>query len=112
MQANLSIGRSRGRYEGMLQIIRFNWPVYAAAVVICGAILIALVVLPILGRVRWVAWGVVAGASYWMVASMLASHWIYDRSELYRWTWIRDTLPAAPVRWVNIHVGLDEASSV
>src|SRR5438105_4175716 len=111
MRESAFINRARGKYEGMLQIVRFNWPVYVAAMGICGALLAALAVLPILSRVRWLAWGFIASTSYWTVASLLVSHWIYDRSKLYQWTWIKEILPIAPRRWANIHVGLDESSA-
>jgi SAM-dependent methyltransferase len=100
----------RGHYDGMLQIVRFNWPVYVAAVVICGATLAALALFPALNRLRWLAWGMVACTGYWTVASLLASHWIYDRSKIYKWSWLKETLPSPPQRWANIHVGLDESS--
>ncbi|HEY7575227.1 MAG TPA: methyltransferase domain-containing protein, partial [Thermoanaerobaculia bacterium] len=37
-------------------------------------------------------------------------HWVYDRSPLYRWTWIRELFPRVPRRWANLHVGLDEST--
>ena len=49
-------------------------------------------------------------AGYWLLASVIASYWVYDRSPLCRWDWIRELFPAAPRRWANLHVGLDETT--
>ena len=111
MQESSVSDQPRGKYAGMLQIIRFNWRVYVAALLICGAVLATLALLPMPNRVRWLSWGFVACTGYWMVASLLAAHWIYDRSEVYHWTWIKETLPFVPRRWANVHVGLDESSA-
>jgi ubiquinone/menaquinone biosynthesis C-methylase UbiE len=35
---------------------------------------------------------------------------VYDRSDLYRWEWIRDRVAHGPRHVVNIHAGLDETS--
>ena len=47
---------------------------------------------------------------FWMTSSLAASHWVYDRSIICKWTWITDCLPETPRCWVNIHAGLDESS--
>jgi SAM-dependent methyltransferase len=49
-----------------------------------------------------------AAAFYWTLASLLASHWVYDRSSLYSLDW----LTVRPVYWLNIHAGLDEMSGL
>lgn len=48
------------------------------------------------------------GAAFWLAASVLVSHYIYDCSALYENTWIRRALPAAPAHWANFHAGFDE----
>lgn len=102
----------RGRFDGALQIARYNWPQYVGAVVVVaisgwwlmqdpgGA--------PVL---RAAAWGAAMLAAWWGLASLAASHWIYDRSALYRWTWIPGALPVSPKLWLNLHAGLDESST-
>jgi SAM-dependent methyltransferase len=49
-------------------------------------------------------------AMFWMVASLVVSHIVYDRSRLRRWAWIESALGFAPGRWVNLHAGLDEST--
>lgn len=59
--------RERGQWDGVLAIARFNWPWYLAAV-----------------------------ASVWFLAgSLAASHWIYDRSDLYRFHWLERAIGTA-----------------
>jgi SAM-dependent methyltransferase len=55
----------------------------------------------------------VAGASlaiFWLIASLVVSHIVYDRSTLRRWTWIESALGFTPARWINLHAGLDEST--
>jgi hypothetical protein len=49
-----------------------------------------------------------AVALAWTLASLLASHYVYDRSALSTWTWLPDLLPAPPRSWASLHAGLDE----
>ena len=104
-------GTSRGRFDGLWQIARYNWPQYAAG----AAVIVVTGTYLILGAgpswVRWAAWLTMLPAAWWSVASLAASHWIYDRSELYRWTWIPAVLPGKPRHWLNLHAGLDESSA-
>jgi SAM-dependent methyltransferase len=111
MRNERPIRSNRGPCAGMLQIVRFNWPIYAAGAGVCGSSLAGLTVLSLSTPLRWLAWVLIAGSAYWTIASLLASHWIYDRSRIYEWTWIRNTLSGLPRRWANIHAGLDESSS-
>lgn len=101
----------RGAFAGVRMILRYNWPLYAAGVVttLTGAALARRQTSPRLVRLGGTAAGLVAG---WLsVASIAASWWIYDRSELYRWRWLQRCVPAVPVRVLIVHAGLDEASA-
>jgi len=101
----------RGAFEGVANIVRFNWPFYAGAMIAAGTAL-ALTRHP--GLPRWAAGSLRlgAGAAAWMLgASLAASHWIYDRSPLYRWRWLRGALPREPSRIVNVHAGFDESTA-
>jgi SAM-dependent methyltransferase len=49
-------------------------------------------------------------ALWFACASFLAFHWIFDRSELTRWEWLRSLGPA-PARWVHVNAGLDETQA-
>jgi SAM-dependent methyltransferase len=97
-------------FQGVLQIARFNWPQYLTGSIVIAA---SLVIVATLSLPRGLATTVVIGAAaafYWLIASLVASHIVYDRSPLRRWQWIADALGFMPRTWVNLHAGLDESS--
>lgn len=97
----------RGKWDGMLAIARFNWPFYAAAL---GLLLMALAVIggfPVLGGL------VIAGCAYFLIGSLGVSHWVYDRSDLYQWSWLERAFGNALVGKMTLcHSGFDEASAM
>lgn len=100
----------RGQYDGVFQIVRYNWPFYVAAVA-GGAGVVALVLL--LRPPSLISLILIAGAAaaiFWLAVSLAVSHYVYDRSALYRWQWIRQRVMEDPRHVVNIHAGLDETS--
>lgn len=101
----------RGRYQGMLQILKFNRRFYG----LTAMAVIALVMFAALGRASYALRnGAVAAAAlaiYWGCASLLVSHWVYDLSPVYRWAWIAKIFETPPRRWANIHAGLDESTA-
>lgn len=101
---------ARSRFQGVLQFLRIHAPLYAFifAAIACGVVLLLVLPLPAVWRVV-IALGL-AIAALWTFGSVLAAHHIYDRSELYRWAWLPARLRTFPRKWLNIHVGLDEAS--
>jgi len=98
------------RFRGALQILRYNLPMYLAAggAVLAGILCLALLPLP--HPVALLAAAGLAATALWSAGSLLASHWIYDRSPLSRWTWLAELLPAPPRRWASLHAGLDETA--
>jgi SAM-dependent methyltransferase len=101
---------ARGRYQGVKQILHFNWRMYLATA--CGAMAAALAwpLLPPAGRAVLVA-GFVP-ALFWMIASLAVSHYVYDRFPIYDLHWLERALGYTPRRWINIHSGWDETSGV
>jgi SAM-dependent methyltransferase len=100
----------RGPYEGMLQILKFNWRLYLATAVGAGAALLALPLLPPAGRAVLLL--AVAPALFWLASSLAVSHYVYDCFPLYDLDWIARSLARTPRWWVNIHSGLDETSGL
>lgn len=99
----------RASLAGVRMILGYNWPLYVTglATVGTGAALAARRSSPTLLRLAGAAGAGVAG---WLsVASVAASWWIYDRSELYRWTWLSRTVRHEPRHIIVMHAGLDEA---
>jgi SAM-dependent methyltransferase len=104
-----AVAPTRGPFEGTLQILRFNWPQYVAAAT-CAIGLAAALLLPLPGWMKAVAVAGVGLAVFWLVASVAVSWYVYDRSGLTRWTWLREVLPDAPTTWANVHTGFDETT--
>lgn len=94
----------------MLTIARFNWPFYLGAVVV---IIIALAGLFLLsGAWKVVSGFALAGAAYFLFGSLCVSHLVYDRSDLYRWGWLRRAFQGANIQQaVFCYSGFDEAST-
>ncbi len=102
--------RRRSAFEGMLQIVRFNAPLYALGTLAALVAAAAAIALP---APVWLAALLLSGAAaaaFWLAASLAVSHLVYDRSPLSRWTWIEAALGFAPQAWVNLHAGFDEAT--
>jgi len=94
--------------RGVGQIVRFNWPFYGGGIAALVAATVASAAMA--GSVRLLAHSVIALAGFWMVASLVASWAVYDRSDLMRGDWIAPLFGAPPRTWINIHAGLDESS--
>jgi SAM-dependent methyltransferase len=96
--------------RGVRQIVRFNWPFYAAAA------LIVIVAPPVVQRLAPAVWirvpvyGATGLVALWLVTSLAASWIVYDRSRLMRWDWVLQALGFSPGSWINIHSGLDEST--
>jgi len=104
--------KMRSGFQGVAAIVRFNWPFYVVA---------GLLVILLSGGLFFVApgWAMLVlvfallGGAYFLIVSLLVSHLIYDRSDLYRFGWlgrIPETRNAK--RAVFCHSGFDEASDL
>lgn len=106
----MSATSGRHPYQGVFQILQFNWRFYLATVTCISAALIASLLLPsqfgIALRLSAIP------ALFWLGSSLLVSHYVYDRFPLYDLTWISRALSCPPQRWINIHCGLDETSDL
>jgi SAM-dependent methyltransferase len=102
--------RKRGAFQGVANIVRFNWPMFfvAAEVSLICLLAAALDMLPAPVRVAALLIGL--GTIAQTGASLLASHWVYDRSDLYDLTWLPNVMIETPRNIVNIHAGFDESS--
>jgi SAM-dependent methyltransferase len=100
----------RKPFQGVVNIIRFNWPYYvfslAAIVALCA------IAFSIDSQVsKWLLAGAVV-AGVLNVLSLIVSYWIYDASDLYELPWLRDIGSADEVTIVNINAGFDETSQL
>ncbi|MCB2407893.1 class I SAM-dependent methyltransferase [Hymenobacter lucidus] len=94
--------------EGVWNVVRFNWHFYGLA---AGALLVLAAVAA--GRPAWRPYCLLlmllAGGP--LLVSLLVSYYVYDRSALYKLSWLPAQLPAG-AQLVNIHAGFDETSSL
>jgi len=88
--------------------VRFNWPHYAAGASAVALSLAALRFVPMPAAVRVFAWIGILLAAFWTVASLVVSHWVYDRAGICELHWLERALADVPARWVNLHAGFDE----
>lgn len=100
----------RKPFQGVLNIIRFNWPFYA------GVLLLPVLLFVFRGMVsaNTAVLLVLATAAALLAAivSLLVSMYVYDLSGLYRFRWM-DQLRAGPDQTIwNIHAGFDETSAI
>lgn len=102
---------TRGRFHGVAEIFRFNWPRYAAALGFIAAAWLTLRVGDFAGWLKGGAFVAMSLAIWWSIASLIASYWIYDCSRLMDWDWVKRELPGPVNRWLNIHAGLDESTA-
>ncbi len=102
----------RTPWQGMISITRFNWPFYLSAALVMGFSILAL----ILFRETWLkiaAILILLGSSYFIFISLGVSHWVYDRSGLYRWKWLAKALEGAERNsMIFCHSGFDDASDL
>ena len=100
---------ARGRYQGMEQILRYNLPMYAGAAAAAVTAAAAALFLPLAPAVAGALLALAAAVVLGSASSLLVSHWVYDRSELFRWEWLFSRI-APPASWTVVHAGLDEVS--
>lgn len=100
----------RTRFQGLVNILRFNWHFFAIAGFAAVFAIAGVILLP-------APWSVLVGvglvlAVLTMMVSLIASHWVYDRSALYQFPWLQSiNLPERP-QVVNINAGFDEATAI
>ncbi len=97
----------RKPFQGIYNIIRFNWHFY----LIAGLSLVSLVLIKqeFSDTVQIVIYWLVLLSSSTIIISLFASYYIYDLSDLYQITWLKD---AENKKVLNIHAGFDETSRI
>jgi hypothetical protein len=101
--------KPRGKFQGMITIARFNWPLYLLAFVTLVASGAALFLVS--GPLRITSAVAFGCGAYFIFVSLGVSHLVYDCSDLYRWSWLDRFIPGFPIRrTVFCHSGFDETS--
>jgi hypothetical protein len=96
--------------RGVRQIVRLNWPFYAAAVAVVAMAPPIIHGLPVAAWIRMPMYAATGLVAMWLVASLAASWIVYDRSRLMQWDWVLQALGFHPSSWINLHAGLDEST--
>lgn len=100
------MGITRKPFEGVLNIIRFNWHLYLLA--IAGTLLALFTAIYFKGCSIFY---LIAAASFaTSMISLLVSFYVYDLSGLYDLTWIKSSGDERVI--INIHAGFDETSDL
>jgi SAM-dependent methyltransferase len=97
----------RGPYQGITNIVRFNWHFYVSALAFVTALLMAALFVDAL--MFWFCLLLAMTILLSTLTSLGVSYYVYDRSALYDLPWLdrfqdRDAI-------VNIHAGFDETSA-
>jgi SAM-dependent methyltransferase len=98
-------------FEGVSNIVRFNWGYYVISALALGA---AMLILSIQALPWWLRTAALCGGIcliFWTCSSLLVSWYVYDVVGVMRWEWIRDRLKFPPSRWANVHAGLDQSTA-
>lgn len=101
-------GPAGPRPSGVREVVRYNWPLYAAGAltVAVGGVLARRLSGPAAALARTAA----TTAAGYLAVSTLATWCAYDRSELHRYDWLPALLPGGAGDHLVISTGLDEAS--
>jgi SAM-dependent methyltransferase len=92
--------------DGTMKVVRFNWPKYAAAVLVVAAAWAWTVSdLSVPGSV--LLWIVAAGATIWTATSLIATWWVYDHRRIYD---LVGRGLGSVGRYAAVHAGFDDAT--
>jgi hypothetical protein len=98
----------RGKFQGVTNIVRFNWQYYVLAFTTLAVLFSLQRFLP--GSL-WIVWVVVlVGTVLGILVSLFVSWYIYDCSELYSLSWLEGVSKESEANLANIHAGFDETS--
>lgn len=100
----------RGRFQGLANVVRFNWPYYVAALAIAAT----LIVLRFAASAQLrIAVDILLLVGALLTATSLVVTWyIYDHSNLYTLDWLETSPPNGPDSLININAGFDETSAL
>ncbi|MFJ4675586.1 class I SAM-dependent methyltransferase [Kitasatospora sp. NPDC088783] len=95
-------------FSGVREVVRYNWPMYAAGCLTAAAGLALAHRLP--GPAAPLARAGAVAAVALLATGTAATWWVYDRSELRTFDWLEELLPTGPGEHLVVSSGLDETS--
>lgn len=99
---------TRKPFQGVINIIRFNWHFYVIAFLLICGLTIVNSFLPT--DIQWIIPTLILLASLSIASSLGISYYIYDYSDIYSLDWLQPLNIAPGSSLVNIHAGFDETS--
>jgi hypothetical protein len=100
---------NRKPFQGVANIIRFNWHYYVLALTIISILGFSAPILPDSLHI-FVTCVIVLTVSS-ITLSLLVSYYIYDYSNLYTLDWLNELNISPHQQLINIHAGFDESSA-
>ncbi len=100
----------RSPFQGVRNIIRFNWHFYVLAAVFLLLLIILATYLPAeIGRYIYMLCLISVAIT---VISLLVSYYVYDLSGLYAFEWLDKSREDEAIKIVTINAGFDETSAI
>jgi len=106
-------------FEGMMRVVRFNWPLYVAALAVIFGLMLTASLPMFVGWMQLLLRTIAALILLQTVLSLFASHLVYDRSSVKDWQFLQDVMqPMTAIKdanmqtlsIINVHSGYDETS--
>jgi hypothetical protein len=101
---------TRKPFQGVTNIIRFNWHFYAISSGIAAMLCVALFFAS--GVAATITGVVLVLLFFGVLVSLAVSFYIYDLSDLYKLNWLNEVNIGAGTNLVNITAGFDETSAL
>jgi ubiquinone/menaquinone biosynthesis C-methylase UbiE len=99
----------RKPFQGLINIIRFNWHYYVLSVFTVVLILIIACNFHSVGVAGNILATLIIAST---VISLAVSTYIYDFSDVYKFSWLDDLVYKEEEKIINIHAGFDETSQL
>jgi hypothetical protein len=100
----------RTRFQGVSNILRFNWHFYLMAFFVLLGIVVGLPYVP--SQWQWIAYVAMFGVVVNTLNSLLVSYYVYDYSGIYGLDWLNFLAVKSQDILINIHAGFDETSGL
>lgn len=100
----------RKPYQGVWNIVRFNWPFY----VVAGFVILLVIGIAgyFSGLIYYFLLAAAFAAFFGMAVSLLVSHYIYDRSRLYYFDWLDGLDFQKAGSALTVNAGFDETTEI
>ncbi|RYY41496.1 MAG: methyltransferase [Chitinophagaceae bacterium] len=100
----------RRRFQGVLNILHFNWPFFAAA--LCSWVVLGIAAALSEGWLRALVVLLLTASLFLTLLSLAVSLYIYDLTPLYQLNWLAPYGIDARSKVLNINAGFDETSAL